>query len=108
MDSVRNISDLISQFDSAQLHRKAMEAQAEEALKVEKDLEWAIIHEMADLKLEKATASGTTVEPKKETFPDVKDWDQYWDFVIENNFRHLLVKRTSTTGYRELLGLGRD
>jgi hypothetical protein len=101
------ISVLIGKFDAAQLHRKALDAEAEAALKLEKELEWAIIHELADMRLEKATYQGTTVEPKKETFPHVTDWDQFWNFIYENKFIHLLEKRPTVTGYRELLELGR-
>lgn len=103
----REIGELIAELDSAQTHRKALEAQAEEALKVEKELELAIIHTLADLQLEKATHHGVTVEPKKETFPHVTDWNEFWDFIYENKFLHLLEKRPSVTGYRELLNLGR-
>lgn len=108
MDETKEIGDLIAELDSAQTHRKALEAQAEVALKVEKELEWAIIKELADLKLEKASWHGITVEPKKETFPHVADWDKFWNFIYENKFLHLLEKRPSVTGYRELLTLGRD
>ena len=103
----RDLATLIAQFDSAQLHRKALEAEAEAALAIEKEIEGAIVHEMADLRLETVTHGGTTVAPIKEDFPQVKDWDQFWNFIIENNFRHMIEKRPSVSGFRELLSLGR-
>jgi hypothetical protein len=103
----RDLASLIAQFDGAQLHRKALESEAEAALALEKELEWAIIHEMADQRLETVTHSGTTVAPIKEDFPRVEDWDKFWEFIIEHNFRHMIEKRPSVSGYRELLNLGR-
>lgn len=103
----KEIGDLILLLDDARRHRKALEVQAETALKVEKDLEVVIIHKLNDLKLEKATHAGITVEPKRDTYPHVEDWAAYWDFIHENKYYHLLEKRPSVTGYRELLALGR-
>lgn len=87
-----------------QFHEKQAEKLASEMAALEED----IIHMMADQHLEKAAHGGTTVTPKEHTYAHVEDWAKLYDFIKRENYMHLLEKRVSVTGYRELIELGRE
>jgi hypothetical protein len=40
--------------------------------------------------------------------PHVENWDQFYDFIYNNKFFHLLERRPAVLAYRELLTLGRN
>jgi hypothetical protein len=112
MDSVipdlQLLGALIDQLTETQLRRAELEAQSKELGKRLEYLEGEIIRMMADSKLEKAANGGTTVTPKQHTYPHPEDWGKFSEFIYENRYLHLLEKRISVTGYRELLNLGRE
>lgn len=90
-----------------QIHANFEKRAKEVKVKID-ELETQIIHEMADRQLEKAGCDGTTVEPLRAVYPHVEDWAVFGDFILENRYLHLLERRPTVTGYRELLLLGRD
>lgn len=72
------------------------------------NIEDDIIHMMSEQGLERAAHNGVSVTPKQHTYAHVEDWARFYDFIDKNKYWHLLEKRVSVTGYRELIELGRD
>lgn len=85
-------------------HQKEVDDIAVDIEKVEND----IIHLMVEMKLDKAAYNGVTIAPKEHTYAHVEDWAQLYKFIEDEHYLHLLEKRVSVTGYRELLELGRQ
>jgi len=101
------IGKLIEILQSVRLERAEYERKSKALGKQQEDLEFLVIKQLQELQLEKASHNGITVEPKRETYPHVEDWGAFYDFILENKYMHLLEKRPTVTGYRELLALGR-
>lgn len=57
--------------------------------------------------VEAATAVGS-VKVGDSVYPQVKDWDAFYDFIYQNKYFHLLEKRPAVLAYRELLNIGRE
>jgi hypothetical protein len=58
--------------------------------------------------MESKSASGNKVEIQESTVPHVEDWDAFYDYIHQNKYYHMLQKRASVTGYRELLSMGKS
>jgi len=106
MDELR-IGVMIEGIHAVREERTRVVKEEKRLAKQEEELAGAIIKELQELNLEKATHHGITVEPKRETYPHVEDWGAFYDFILENKYLHLLEKRPTVLGYRELLALGR-
>lgn len=102
-----DLGDLIDKLTELKVQRTFHEKQAEKFASEAAVVEEEIIHTMADQHLDKAAHGGTQVTPKEHTYAHVEAWDKLYDFIQENKYWHLLEKRVSVTGYRELLDLGR-
>lgn len=102
------IGDLIDKMTELKVQKAFHEKQAEAFGKEINLVEEAIIHALSDAKLESASHGGTKVTPKEHTYAHVEDWSKFYDFIHNEQYYHLLEKRVSVTGYRELLDLGRE
>jgi hypothetical protein len=51
---------------------------------------------------QRATFRGWTVYQTKAVVPSIKNWDEFWKFVLKNKADHLIERRASVTGCREL------
>jgi len=106
--SPEKLGELIDKLTEVKVQKQFHEKQAEKFGQQQAGLEEDIIHMMIDLHLDKAAHGGTTVTPKEHTYAHVEDWAKLYDFIQEQKYWHLLEKRVSVTGYRELLELGRE
>ncbi len=80
--------------------RKALEEEAEK-------LESQIMERM-DAE-QTATGSGKTATAtiNESVVPQVVDWDKFYDYIYQNRWFHLLQRRPSTPGCRELFESGK-
>jgi hypothetical protein len=99
---------LIDRLTELKVQRSYHEKQSEKLTAEMTQVEADIIHAMAEQHLEQAAHGGTKVVPKDHTYPHVEDWAKFYEFIKRENYMHLLIKRVSETGYRELLDLGRE
>lgn len=70
---------------------------------VEKELE--LLHRMDAEGLLKSTGTHGTVSISESVKPTVTDWDAFYEYIKRHNFMHLLERRPSVTGCRELFEL---
>lgn len=106
-------------IDAAFEQKKKVEAANKIATKTEetfKAIEWCILKLMEDLgdtiegtdgeeqnvPLLKAGGLSANVTVTESDQPNVKDWDKFYEYIIENNAMHLLQKRATATACREL------
>lgn len=101
------LGDLIDKYTELQVQRRFHESQSETLTRQMAVVEEQIIHVMTEQHLERAAHGGTMVTPKQHTYAHVEDWPKLYDFIDQNKYWHLLERRVSVTGYRELLDLGR-
>ncbi len=71
-------------------------------------LETKIRDIILQLGLDSATGAGLRVAPIEAVYPKVENWDDFYKFIKETDYFHLLERRLTSTGYRELLSMGRQ
>lgn len=65
-------------------------------------LENELIDQMDAQGIVKSTGSKATVSISTSVKPSVEDWDAFYAFINKNKYFHLLERRPSVTGCREL------
>ena len=75
-----------------------LKAKAQEIDLVEIDL----IEQMDQQNITKSTGSKATVSISMSVKPSVEDWDAFYAYIHKNKYYHLLERRPSVTGCREL------
>lgn len=75
-----------------------LKAKVQEIDLVENDL----IEQMDQQNITKSTGSKATVSISVSVKPSVEDWDAFYAYIHKNKYYHLLERRPSVTGCREL------
>lgn len=75
-----------------------LKAKAQEIDLTENDL----IEQMDQQNITKSTGSKATVSISTSVKPSVEDWDAFYAYIHKNKYYHLLERRPSVTGCREL------
>ena len=75
-----------------------LKAKAQEIDIVENEL----IEQMDQQNITKSTGSKATVSISVSVKPSVEDWDAFYAYIHKNKYYHLLERRPSVTGCREL------
>ncbi len=75
-----------------------LKAKAQEIDLAENDL----IEQMDQQNITKSTGSRATVSISTSVKPSVEDWDAFYAYIHKNKYYHLLERRPSVTGCREL------
>lgn len=52
--------------------------------------------------VKQATGHLARASSDEKQLPQVNDWDAFWKFILDNKYVHLLEKRPSVSGCREL------
>ena len=104
----KELGEYIDELTQVKVQRSFHEKQAEKLATEQTNLEEIIIRIMSEQHLEKAAHGGTTVTPREHTYAHVEDWAKFYNFIEKEKYFHLLEKRVSVTGYRELIELGRE
>ena len=87
-------------------HKKAQEA----ADAIKRDVtaaEDALLAVLMEEGLPKAACKGGTISVSQSIVPSVTDWDAYYAFIHKHKYYHLLERRPSATGCRELFEMGK-
>lgn len=64
--------------------------------------EAALLERMEKEGVKKATGSRATISVSTVVLPQVEDWNRFHEYIKENDFFHLLERRPSAPGCREL------
>lgn len=98
---------IIDQLWGYREQKRGLEAQVKEVEDKIKATEESIMERLGAEGLEKATGTKASVSITSSITADVQDWDLFYPFIAKNKFWHLLQRRVSDTGYRELLEQGK-
>lgn len=94
-----------SQVDKIQdlkIRKKRLEAQAEELSKEITEEEQTLLAMMDLAQTTKAAGRTARVDVEESVYPSVKDWDRFYGYIHRMKYYHLLQRRVSVTGCREL------
>ena len=105
MEPAEETPPLGLQIDKLQ-QLKAAKKQAEAAVKkVEADIasaEAKLLETLDAAGLRKASGTSATISVRESVLPQCQDWDAFYAFIRENNYFHLLERRPSSLGCREI------
>jgi hypothetical protein len=97
-----NLGKQIDALHSLTLRKK----DAEQVVKlIEEDIKKAeeeLVELMDKEGVTKSTGKVAAVSITESVVPQVNDWDQFWAYIGKNKYYHLLERRPSVTGCREL------
>ena len=92
------IDSLHALREEKRLLEEQVKAKAQEIDLAENEL----IEQMDQQNITKSTGSKATVSITTAVKPSVEDWDAFYAFIGKNKYYHLLERRPSVTGCREL------
>ena len=102
-----SVGAVIDQLWAAREAKRELESQVKEVDSKIKEIEESLMDRMGVEGLEKATGSKATVSITSSVVADVQDWDAFYPYVAKNKFWHLMQKRVSDPGVRELWDQGK-
>lgn len=102
------MGSLIDQIWTAREEKRRLEADVKEVVAKIDELQEQLLERMQAEGTDKAQGSKASVSISSNVVADVKDWDEFWRYVIKNKFTHLLQRRVSDPSYRELLEAGKN
>lgn len=98
---------IIDQLWAAREEKRRLEQEAKEVQVKIEDIETDLMERLGKEGLEKATGSKASVSISSVVTADVQDWDAFYPYIAKNKFWHLLQRRPSDPGVRELWDAGK-
>lgn len=83
--------------------KRALEEQIKEIVGKASELENALMEQMDTEGVSKSTGNSATVSITLSVKPSVDDWEAFYKYIHRMKYYHLLERRPSVTGCRELL-----
>jgi len=100
------IGSIIDQMYELRKKREEL-SKEDKKLKAEwDDLEKQLLAAMDTQDTIKSTGKRATAIVSESVVPNVKDWDQVWNYIKENDAFHLVQRRMNSAPWRELHDLG--
>lgn len=96
------LGSLIDQMSAKRDEKRAMEAKVKEVNAELETLETQIIEHLDKQGVTSSTGSLATGSISEHVVPQVEDWDLFYAYIFKNKYGHLLDRRPSVTGCREL------
>ncbi|GIV03831.1 MAG: hypothetical protein KatS3mg015_2661 [Fimbriimonadales bacterium] len=93
----------IDQLHALREQKRALEEQIKQLSEQMNELENQLIAQMDKEGVTKASGNAATVFITTFVKPSVEDWDAFYAYIHRHKYYHLLERRPSVTGCRELL-----
>ena len=100
---MRTIGAKIDMLHALREQKRALEAQIKQLSGQMAELENDLIAQMDEEGVSKSTGKNATVSIITSVKPSVEDWDAFYAYIHRYKYYHLLERRPSVTGCRELL-----
>lgn len=97
-----NLGNEVDQLLSLEAEAKAMEKDLAALKKVIESRKGALLELMDTQNLGSAGGRLGVIKVQETTVPSVQDWDKFYEYIKSNDYFHLLQRRPSSTGCREL------
>lgn len=98
---------IIDQLWGAREEKRRLEEQVKEVEGAIKGIEETLMERLGAEGLEKATGSKASVSITSTVTADVQDWDAFYPYIAKHKYWHLLQRRPSDPGVRELWDAGK-
>lgn len=93
----------IDQLHDLRESKRTLEEQIKEIVGKARELENALMEQMDTEGVSRSTGNSATVSITLSVKPSVDDWDAFYKYIHRMKYYHLLERRPSVTGCRELL-----
>lgn len=87
--------------------KRALDASAKKIEAEIKNLEDSMFEQLDAQDTTKAQGKRASVSIGEVVVGNVEDWDSFWPYIAKNKFFHLVQKRVSDPGLRELWAMGK-
>jgi len=104
--AVQSMSDLITQILEFKAQETALAKEASAIKAVREELEKEVLDYMKDLGLERSGIGAANVMVQRKRHPQVKNWDEVYEFMLEHNAPYILQKRLLASAIEEFEELG--
>jgi hypothetical protein len=98
------LHDLIVQLGALRTQKKALEYEANEMGKSIELVERDIMAVMDNLGISESKSIAGKVSVGEAVYPQVQNWDEFHQWILENGYLHFLERRAAVLAYREALG----
>lgn len=96
------LGQMIDQLYMLNEEKRVVDAQLADIDRKRRFVESAIMDRMQAMQLEKGGGTMATASISYSIVPDVVDWDDFYRYISRTKYWHLLERRPSSTGCREL------
>lgn len=101
-----NINDLIEKRAQLKEQQDTLNKELKELRAAQDEIDVQLLKKMDAEGLSRTANQIASVSINEDTVPEVTDWDQVYDHVIQTGDFSLMHRRISSTAYKELLKLG--
>lgn len=101
----KNLEELTGQLYKIKMAKDVINKQLAEIISQEDYLESLIITALQVEGIQKATTTLCTVSLKQTIYPQIKNWDELWDYMVKNNVS-LLNKAINAVTWRGMIEQG--
>ena len=98
------LHDLIVQLGDLRTQKKALEYEANEIGRSFELVERDIMAVMDNLGISESKSVAGKVSVREAVYPQVQNWDEFHQWILENGYLHFLERRAAVLAYREALG----
>lgn len=96
------LGEAIDALQLLKAQRKALEDEAAELAARIKEAEERVIAHMDEQNITGGVGTLARVQIRSSVKPSVKDWDRFYQYIHTHEYYHLLERRPSVTGCREI------
>ena len=97
-----NLGEHVDKLHALREEKRALENALKEKEREMAEVETNLMAMMTQAGVDKVSSSKATVSISESTKPSVENWDEFVEYIYENRYIHLMDKRASVTGCREL------
>lgn len=102
------IGNIIDDIWAIKQRNKTLEEQKKANDKAIESLEAQLFTRMDEEGMVKATGTVASISIGEDQYPNVKDWDAFYDFVYTNHAGYMLDRRPSVSGCRDFWKAGQE
>lgn len=102
MSKGRGLGNIVDDIYAIRSQRLELEGQVKELKAKQSSLEQEFIGKASEQNITSARGHLASASVNTVTVPAVNDWDEFYGFISDHNYFHLLEKRASVGACREL------
>lgn len=103
MSDSKSIGAQIDELHELREKLRNLEKMKQGMQKRKDQLEFDLMASLEAQELSSGRGNTATVTIQRTTLPNIKDWDEFYKFISENDAFYLLERRPAAIAYRELL-----